>query len=1007
MNQSLAALRLGSAKQAAASLAAGSSTGKGAAHRARGYAADAKAKNPYSHTLRLPRTGFPLRADAARREKEFRKRCTDTLYEWQLENNRGEKFILHDGPPYANGDLHIGHFMNKVLKDIINRYQVMQGRRVVYIPGFDGHGLPIEQKALERLKAQDRDSLDPMAIRKLARDFALEAVKRQTKSFKEYGVMGDWSHPYLTLDPGYEADQLGIFKVMVERGYIYRQNKPVYWSPSSHTALAEAELEYNDKHVSTSVYVKMPLTSESAAKLGATTGDVSALIWTTTPWTLPANRAIAVRHDLEYVLARVVEGGGSSAAGYQLLVGKDRLAAIAELLPEGSSIAELGTFAGKQLEGLEYTSPISGKQCRVLLADYVTGDSGTGLVHSAPGHGQEDYEFGLANGIEIFSPVDDYGRFTNEAGPTLAGKEVLGEGSRAVVDMLTAQGLLLSQQKFTHSYPYDWRTKLPIIQRATPQWFANVGDLKASACESLREVAIVPESSRRRLESYVTGRSEWCISRQRVWGVPIPVFYNAASGEPLLTAESIDHVISVIRDRGGSDAWWMLPTEELLAPAYRSDGNTYIKGNDTMDVWFDSGSSWRVLDSVAKDRAGAYADMYLEGSDQHRGWFQSSLLTSNAVRGVAPYRTLLTHGFTLDEQRRKMSKSMGNTLVPDRVINGGRDKKKEPAYGVDLLRLVVGSTDYTHDVSFGPGIFAQFSDVIRKIRGTVRFMLGNLDGFTADKLVPYEQMSSIDRYMLHELYHFKQAARTAFEKYEFFRAMQAVNNFTNSELSAFYFDISKDCLYVNGEWDLQRRSTLTALFRILVDYTTTLAPVTCHLAEEVWSFAEVSRRALGKTTGSVFQEPWDQTLAEWDNPELAAEWAALRRVRAVANQAIEAARTAKLIGSSLEAELDVFVPLESRLGRLLTKHAGELRRVCITSQASVHEIGGTATMAGEFAFEDRVAAFGEDAPVRVVSRRSLLHKCPRCWNLHFTQVDALCGRCDDVVAQEHGCQELK
>ncbi|KAJ2820881.1 isoleucine-tRNA ligase [Coemansia erecta] len=564
--------------------------------------------------------------------------------------------------------------------------------------------------------------------------------------------------------------------------------------------------------------------------------------------------------------------------------------------------------------------------------------------------------------------------------------------------MLQDSGQLLALHKFTHSYPYDWRTKKPIIQRATPQWFADLGGLKASACASLQDVTIFPEFSRRRLESFVVSRSEWCISRQRVWGVPIPVFYNAASGEPLLTTESISHVIGVIRAQGGSDAWWTLPVDELLAPEYRADGNTYVKGTDTMDVWFDSGTSWKVLEGVAERSSGAYADVYLEGSDQHRGWFQSSLLTSNAVRGVAPYRVLLTHGFTLDEQRRKMSKSLGNTLEPSRVIHGGRDKKREPAYGVDLLRLVVGSTDYTHDVSFGPQVFAQFSDIIRKVRGTVRFMLGNLHGFTPDMLVPFEQMSSIDRYILHELRRFKQSTSAAFDAYEFFRAMQAVNNFTNVELSAFYFDISKDCLYVNAQDDLQRRSTQSALFHILVDYTTALAPVTCHLAEEVWEFFGATRRALGKTTDNVFQEPWDQTQAAWEDPALAADWAALRKIRGVANRAIEATRTARQIGSSLEAELDVYVPLESRLGQLLTKYAGELRQVCITSKVSVHEVGEAE--AEGFVCEDRVAAFGAETPVRVVSRRSSLHKCPRCWNFHSTQADSLCGRCDDVVARQ-------
>ncbi|KAJ2160800.1 isoleucine-tRNA ligase [Coemansia sp. RSA 552] len=904
MSQSLAAARLRLALQTRTGLRASSTQAQGG-------------KNPYSHTLKLPRTDFPLRANAVQREKQFRQRCTDDLYQWQLENNRGAQFILHDGPPYANGDLHIGHFMNKVLKDIINRYQVMLGRRVVYIPGFDGHGLPIEQKALATLKNQEE--LDPMEVRRLARKFALKAVAKQTSSFREYAVMGDWNNRYLTLDPEYEGNQLEVFKAMVMKGYIYRQNKPVYWSPSSRTALAEAELEYNDEHVSTSVFVKMPLTQESAAQIGAQDG-ASAVIWTTTPWTLPANSAIAVHPDLEYALVQVTSDSQVGSTGDQLLVGKGRLEEVAKMLPEGSSVAVIRTFTGRNLEGLAYTSVLRNKECRVLLASYVTEESGTGLVHSAPGHGREDYELGLANGIEIYSPVDDYGRFTSDAGPELAGMEVLGTGSTAVIDILESKGLLLAQRKFTHSYPYDWRTKLPIIQRATPQWFANVADLKHSACKSIEDVNIVPESGRRRLTSFVAGRSEWCISRQRVWGVPIPVLYNTRTGEPLLTEESIDHIIEIIRTRGGSDAWWLLSVEELLAPKYRGNGETYVKGTDTMDVWFDSGSSWKILEDKAQDKSGAYADVYLEGSDQHRGWFQSSLLTSNAVRGVAPYKTLLTHGFTLDEHGRKMSKSLGNTLVPALVIQGGKDKKKEPAYGVDLLRLLVGSTDYTHDVSFGPTVFSGFSDTIRKIRGTVRFMLGNLDGFTPEMALPYEQLQEVDRYILHELYHFKQGAKAAFDRFEFFRAMQAVNNFTNSALSAFYFDVSKDRLYACSVDDPLRRSAQTALFHILVNYTTTLAPVACHLAEEVWEFFGPTRRAFGKSTESVFREPWDQTDQAWDSATLGSEWAALRKIRGLANKAIEAARKEGQVGTSLDADLAIYLPLDSGLGRLLSAH---------------------------------------------------------------------------------------
>ncbi|KAJ2741213.1 isoleucine-tRNA ligase [Coemansia sp. BCRC 34301] len=992
MSQSFAALQLAPAKRLVAlgsSLAARPLSSSGAG--------EGKPAGSYSHTLRLPKTAFPLRADAARRERQFRERCTDTLYKWQLENNPGPQFILHDGPPYANGELHVGHFMNKVLKDIVNRYQVMQGRRVHYVPGFDTHGLPIEQKALATLRGRDQDSLNPMEIRKLARDFAMKAVSSQTTSFKEYAIMGDWANRYLTLDPEYEASQLEVFKDMVVRGYIYRQNKPVYWSPSSRTALAEAELEYKANHVSASVYVKFPLTAESAERLGST-DRVEALIWTTTPWTLPANCAIAVHRDVDYVLVSVFREGTYC---YQMLVGKDRLAAITGLLPAGSTTAIVRAFKGSDLEGLSYVSLPRNKVCKVLLGDHVASDSGTGLVHTAPGHGKEDYELGLAHGIGVYSPVDDCGRFTGDVGAALEGKEVLGDGNAAVIEMLSAMGALVSKADFTHSYPYDWRTNKPIIQRATPQWFADVKDLKNAACKSLEAVKVVPESGRRRLEAFVRGRSEWCISRQRVWGVPIPVLYNAHNGEPLLTAESIDHIIDTLRANGGTDAWWTLPVAAFVHPRYCANGETYVKGTDTMDVWFDSGTSWKLLKkSSGKDDRGAVADLYLEGSDQHRGWFQSSLLTSNAVRDTAPYKTLVTHGFTLDEQGRKMAKSIGNTLAPSQVIAGGKDKVSEPAYGVDLLRLVVGSTDYTQDVSFGPTIFASFADTIRKIRSTVRFMLGNLDGFTPEMAVPYEHLPAIDRYMLHELYHFKKAATAAFGKYEFSRAMQALNYFTNTTLSAFYFDVCKDRLYASSTSSLERRSAQTVLRHILINYTTTLAPVTCHLAEETWEFSRAMRGEFGSGVFSVFQEPWDQTDDAWHSPALAEDWVALRRIRSLANRAIEAARKDKLVGSSLEAELDIYLPLDSRLGRLLKSHEKDLSQVCITSRASVHDLGdsGLAVADGSFEQSDAVAAFGKETKATIVCRRSPLHKCPRCWNFHSVVDSSLCGRCDDVMA---------
>ncbi|KAJ1674191.1 isoleucine-tRNA ligase, partial [Spiromyces aspiralis] len=590
----------------------------------------------YSHTLRLPKTDFPQRANAARREALFRQRCTADLYKWQLENNPGEVFVLHDGPPYANGSLHTGHFLNKTLKDFINRYQILRGKRVRYRPGWDCHGLPIELKALEVLKGREKDRLSPREVRSHARAFALRGVEEQKAEFMRWGIMGEWDSPYLTLDPAYEANQLRVFYAMFSKGLIYRKNKPVYWSPSSKTALAEAELEYNDSHVSSSVYVRVPLPSAELERLGVTEHGhrpAYVLVWTTTPWTLPANEAIAVHPDLLYHVILVEPATGEKAIYY--VVGSDRLEALAERLNSGTPIRVVKTVKGRDLCGCRYWHPLrDGALMPILNAGHVTAGSGTGLVHSAPGHGKEDYELGVANSLPVFSPVDDNGCFTHEVGEErLAGKSVLGEGSAEVVRILEERGLLVALEKLVHSYPYDWRTKKPIIQRATPQWFANVQDIQRPVVEALGSTRVIPEAGRRRLQAFIMGRKEWCISRQRSWGVPIPALYEVETGEPLLSKESISHIIGVLEKNGGSDAWWELPAERFVAPQYAS--RRYRLGQDTMDVWFDSGASWASLNSGSDGQLRkTQADVYLEGSDQHRGWFQSSLLTSYATTGT-------------------------------------------------------------------------------------------------------------------------------------------------------------------------------------------------------------------------------------------------------------------------------------------------------------------------------------------------------------------------------------
>ena len=664
-----------------------------------------------------------MRANAVKREPELQQFWTDHhIYEDLSQNNPGEVFVLHDGPPYANGDLHIGHALNKILKDTINKFQLLQGRKVRYVPGWDCHGLPIELKVLQNIQPENRAKLTPLKLRWKARDFALKTVEKQSKSFQRYGIWGDWENPYLTLKPEYEAAQIGVFGKMALKGYIYRGFKPVYWSPSSQTALAEAELEYPEGHTSRSIYVTFDVKSLSETAqplLSEYLPTLKVAIWTTTPWTIPGNLAVSLNPDLTYA---VVKSGDD-----YLIVAEDLIEQLTETLE--SSFKVITTLPGKALEHSTYQHPLFERQGPLVLGDYVTTESGTGLVHTAPGHGQEDYQVGQQYGLDLLSPVDGEGTFTKDAGP-FAGLNVLNGGNDAVIEALQSAGALLKEESYAHKYPYDWRTKKPVILRATEQWFASVDGFREAVLDAIATVNWIPAQGQNRITSMVSERSDWCISRQRNWGVPIPVFYNDATGEPLLNEETIKHVQAIVAEKG-SDAWWELDNDELLPEPYRSDGNTYRKGTDTMDVWFDSGSSWAAV-CDQREPLKYPAEMYLEGSDQHRGWFQSSILTSVATNGHAPYKTVLTHGFVLDEQGRKMSKSIGNVVDPAIVISGGKNQKQDPPYGADVLRLWVSSVDYASDVPLGKNILKQMADVYRKIRNTSRFLLGNLHDFDPD-----------------------------------------------------------------------------------------------------------------------------------------------------------------------------------------------------------------------------------------------------------------------------------
>jgi isoleucyl-tRNA synthetase len=713
-----------------------------------------KEKNAYASTIILPETPFSQRANAAIREPEIQAFWKESNLYNKLskaaEEDGAERFVLHDGPPYANGDLHIGHALNKLLKDFINRKQILNGKQVHYIPGWDCHGLPIELKVLQTMKGDERRELTPIKLRKKAAEFAKQTVQKQSESFQRYGVFGDFDNPYLTLQPEFEAAQIGVFGEMFKKGYIFRGRKPVHWSPSSQTALAEAELEYPDVHISKSIYVAFNIETPSE-KLKEYHGEgdkaLKVAIWTTTPWTMPANLAVAVNPKLSYSVVEHEKTG-------RLLVATDLADSLAKKfnLPEGEKFNVIGTLTGDDLIGTSYKHPLYDRVSPVLAGgDYITTDAGTGLVHTAPGHGQEDYLTGLKYGLELLSPVDDVGKFTIEAGERFVGMKVLEEGNLAIIDALTETGSLIKSEDYSHKYPYDWRTKKPTIFRSTDQWFASVEGFRDNALDAVDTVRWVPDVGKNRITSFVSGRGDWCISRQRSWGVPIPVFYDRETGnEVLLNEDTLDHIQTLFA-KHGSDAWYTMDESELLPEKYRDEAHKWKKGTDTMDVWFDSGSSWA---GVAKGRKElAYpADLYLEGSDQHRGWFQSSLLTSVAANNRAPYKTVLTHGFVLDEKGFKMSKSLGNVVNPLEVIDGGNNKKTDPAYGADVLRLWVASVDYSGDVCIGKNIIKQTFESYRKIRNTARYLIGNLadfkpNGTEGSNAIPYDDLPSMDKWM--------------------------------------------------------------------------------------------------------------------------------------------------------------------------------------------------------------------------------------------------------------------
>ncbi|DBA71778.1 TPA: hypothetical protein ACH3X2_011042 [Trebouxia sp. C0005] len=896
-----------------------------------------KDDSPYKDTVNLPQTSFNMRANSAQREPQIQKFWRDNkVYESCLQDQSKETYVLHDGPPYANGDLHIGHALNKVLKDFILKFELLQGKRARYVPGWDCHGLPIELKVLQGMTDEQRRELTTIKLRRKARDFALKAVNQQRESFKRYGIWGDWEQPYLTLDPAYEAAQLKVFAKMVLNGHIYRGRKPVHWSPSSQTALAESELEYPDGHISPSIYVALPIEQigeEVPAELKEGCLGAALAIWTTTPWTMPANAAVAVNEKLQYSLVEAEGQAVGKGPNRRLIVAHDLIERLSEKL--GLSLTALGSMTGAQLAGCQYRHPLFDRTSPVVIGgDYITTESGTGLVHTAPGHGQEDYQVGLKYGLPLLSPVDDAGVFTEEAG-RFQGLQVQGKGNDAIIEALTEAGALLKREQYPHKYPYDWRTKKPTIFRATDQWFASVVGFREQALAAIKGVQWIPASGETRIRNMTEGRADWCISRQRKWGLPIPVFYFKDSGEALMTEETIEHITGVIAAKG-SDAWYQMPVQELLPDSLKDQADKLDKGQDTMDVWFDSGSSWAGV--LSREGLDLPADLYLEGSDQHRGWFQSSLLTCVAATGSAPYKSVLTHGFVLDERGVKMSKSIGNVVDPRSVIEGGKNLKEAPAYGADVLRLWVASVDYNSDVLIGDRILSQVSDVYRKIRLTIRFLLGNVHDFDPSQhAVPYSQLPLTDRYLLARFAHLLHDAQTSYSLYQFARVYQSLQRFMVTDLSNFYLDVTKDRLYVRAAGSHDRRSCQTVLASLLQGLLPCVAPLLPHLAEDAWE-----NLPWPVPTKSVFQAGWFQPSADWTSLAQADRRAGdtLLVLRNQVNLVLEQARNQKLLGSALEAKVLLHVADAAAADSLRALNsaangADPLRYAFITSQAQL------------------------------------------------------------------------
>lgn len=925
-------------------------------------------QNIYKETLNLPKTKFAMKANLAQREPNMLKQWEESgLYNKLREIAAGRpKFVLHDGPPYANGNIHIGHAVNKILKDIIIKSQTLGGYDAPYIPGWDCHGLPIELNVEKKL-GKPGVKVDAKTFRNGCRDYARKQVAGQKEDFKRLGVMGDWDNPYLTMDFKFEANIIRTLGKIIDKGHLHKGSKPVHWCTDCGSALAEAEVEYEDKK-SPAIDVRFKVIDQQAVLsiFGVDSSELSinAVIWTTTPWTLPANQAVALHPDFDYVLL---------STGSELLILAEDLYENAMARYGVEDFEILGRCKGAELEHQKLQHPFYNRQVPVILGDHVTADSGTGAVHTAPGHGQEDYSVGLKYDLEVDNPVGPNGCFVS--GTELFEGQYVFKANPLVLEVLKEKNVLLHHEELLHSYPHCWRHKTPIIFRATPQWFISMDQsgLRGLAIAAAQKTVWLPDWGKARIEGMMENRPDWCISRQRTWGVPIAVFVHNETQELHPDTVKLIETIAQRVSENGIDDWFELEAVELIG----DDAENYSKATDTLDVWFDSGVTHACVINE-REELQFPADLYLEGSDQHRGWFQSSLLTSVAVNDVAPYKEVLTHGFVVDAQGKKMSKSKGNVIAPQKIMK---------TLGADILRLWVSSTDYTGEITVSDEILKRTADAYRRIRNTARFMLANMDGFDpSENCVAIKDTLPLDRWIIVKAEYLQQEIIAAYEQYEFHLVYQKVHNFCAMDLGAFYLDVIKDRQYTTQEDSVARRSAQTALYHIIEAMTRWIAPILSFTAEELWTLIP------GEHPESVFFETWYAFPEEVQDEMDDVYWQQVLKVRVACSKEMEKLRSDKTIGSSLDAEVDLYCDTSNKT--LLAKLENELRFVLITSEVRLHDLTDKPEGAVEF----------EELPgIALIVRASEQTKCVRCWH-HREDVGRnsehpeLCGRCVDNVS---------